>query len=642
MKESSNIYSRLSLYAALAVASVWILSKADATRDNLSLAPGQRLVIASFINTTDDPGLGDRLKAILSLVLEQSPSLTVYPDSRIQENLRRLRANVSAQITARTATDICLAEGIPFFLLPRVSRVADSLFMSIHFVLVGKGGNREILVDTVSAGDEGQLLASLNETGSRIRRALGEDPLMVEMTSHFLPDITAADTAALQSFSKAMVAYGKKDYQDARVLLNESVTLDPEFGLAHIRLARLYRNLGYHAAAMDHVKRAQANASELPPKENHAVLGVYYAMTRQYPLAQKEYETLTEIYPKDCDGHFELAKIFLALCDFPRALREFRKALQLDGSRADLYLGLSLAHLYENDSPSARKALERAQSLEPDNPNVVETRGLIELIDNNLGAAVAAFEDLAAAKGGVNSHGDFLLAQAQIYGGLFEAALATLASAIEVDKQRSDRSQEIDRRLARAQVFQLLGDTQQALDECAEAAKLDLDPVRLATLGAVYVKLGSLTEARALLKKVDSLALPESAYAETLRGEIERAAGHPEIAIQLLKRAKDLYPGDAASIALARALAEAGRSEESLREYEKVCARKMASLFPPDLPWFTGTWVQALRETGLLLNKLQRMDKANQYFRNYLWVMESANQDLPSIREAKELLRRSR
>lgn len=638
--KSSPLY-QLSLYAAIAVASIWILSKADSTRTGLSLAPGQRLLIADFINTTDDPGLGDRLRAILSLVLEQSPYLTVYPDSRIQENLKRLQTNVKSQITLRTATDICLAEGIPLFILPRVSRVAESLYMSIHFVLVGRGGNREILVDTVWAGDEGHLLASMNEAGARIRRAVGESPGMVEMTSHLLPNNIAEDTAALEAFSKAMVAYRKKDYQDARALLNESVTLDPEFGLAHMRLARLYRNLGHQAAALDHVKRAQTNATDLPPKEKHTVLGAYYAMTRQYLLAQKEYETLTEIYPKDCDGHFELAKTFLALCDFPRALQEFRKAVQLDSSRADLQLGLSLAHLYDNDSSAARKALERAQSLEPENPNIVETRGFVELIDNNLGAAVDAFRNLAADPDAVNSHGDFLLAQAQIYGGLFEAALSTLAAGIEYDKQRGDRSQEADRRLARAQVFHILGDTRQALDECSEAAKLDLDIVRLATLGTVYVKLGSLAEARDLLKKVDSLALADSAYAEILRGEIERAAGRPEAAVQLHKRAKDLYPGDAASITLARALAEAGRSEESLREYEKVCMRKMASLFPPDLPWFTGTWVQALRETGVLLDKLQRMEKANQYFRNYLWVMESANHNLPPVREARERLKKS-
>src|SRR5688572_2322134 len=175
MKQSSNLYYHLSLYTAIAVACVWILSKADATRDDLNLGPGQRLLIASFINTTDDPGLGDRLKAILSLVLEQSPYLTLYPNSRIQANLRRLQTSGNSQVTSRTATDICLAEGIPLFVLPRVSRVADSIFMSIHFVLVGKAGNREILVDSVWAIDEGQLLASMNEAGARIRKALGED-----------------------------------------------------------------------------------------------------------------------------------------------------------------------------------------------------------------------------------------------------------------------------------------------------------------------------------------------------------------------------------------------------------------------------------------------------------------------------------
>ncbi len=65
-------------------------------------------------------------------------------------------------------------------------------------------------------------------------------------------------------------------------------------------------------------------------------------------------------------------------------------------------------------------------------------------------------------------------------------------------------------------------------------------------------------------------------------------------------------------------------------------------LFPIRQPWFTGTWTQALIETAKCQLALEHNSDAQQSLRNYLWVMDGADQGIAAVDEARVLLKNNR
>jgi tetratricopeptide (TPR) repeat protein len=323
--------------------------------------------------------------------------------------------------------------------------------------------------------------------------------------------------------------------------------------------------------------------------------------------------------------------------DYKRGIEEFQKAIHLDDSHAEAYLSLCMTYLANQDFDKAGVALERASLLEPNSPDVIFTRGFADLMENNLASAMQAFQK-ALRSACSRSSGMFLLAQAEIYGGRFQAALQTLATGIGEDQKSGAFANEAEKRLSRAQIYLLLGNLPAAADECRMIPKLDNDSIRMAQLGSIYARIGQITEAQELLTQVEQLGKDPVArsHADMLRGEIQLSAGQVNQAIQSFKAVKQslnlpLEP-------LARAFSQAKQWQFARKEYASVCEQKAAMLFPASQSWFMGTWGQALFDAGQCSLKLGKIDEAKQYFRQYLWALDSADSSLPSLQEAKALL----
>jgi tetratricopeptide (TPR) repeat protein len=263
--------------------------------------------------------------------------------------------------------------------------------------------------------------------------------------------------------------------------------------------------------------------------------------------------------------------------------------------------------------------------------------GFADLMENNLASAIQVLQKATQASC-CRSSGVFLLAQAQIYGGRFRTALQTLATGIEEDQKSRAFTNEAEKRLSRAQIYLLLGDFAEAANECRMVPRLGKDSLRLAQLGSIYARIGQTAEAQELLKQVERLGADPLArsHADLLRGEILLSTRQWNQAIQSFAGAKQslnlpLEP-------LARAFIKAKEWQRARSEYASVCEQKAAMLFPARQAWFMGTWVQALFDAGQCSLQLGSIDEAKQYFRQYLWVLESADSSLPSLQEAKASL----
>lgn len=628
--------------AALALLLLIFLGLSQPNKPEVAMAKGNRLLVADFINETADPDLGPELREILDLTLDRSKHFVLCSQTKVQESLRRLVRDPHLPVTPDIALQICVREGIPAFLQPRVSRLRNGLVMSAQLVAVKEGTIREASVDTVQATDKAGLLAAIDELGKRVRLTLGENDESLAVTSSPLPPYATTSTEALQLFAKALALYRMKDCEGQLSLLKQAVQLDPHFAMARMRLASQYARLGQTKKSLEHISLAKDDVENLPPKEKHGILGTYFFMKQRFPEATQQWQSLAAIYPDDWKVHFELANTALLTGNIAKAVHEFQTAVHLDDSQADSHLGLCMAQLLSRNTDAARKAWDGASALEPEDPKVVYTGGLIDLVENNLGSAVRAFQRIASDPSApIRSFGTLLLGQAQIYGGRFHSALETLSAGIEEDWRRGDMQSAMDKRLALAQIHLLLGDQAATLSACRQVPFLREDAVRMGCLGTIYARLGHVAEAQELLKQIEQIpATPlVRSQAEMLHGETDLAAGRTDDAIRSLRKAKELDAAGQPLEPLARALASAGRWSEAATEYEAIVNQKAAMLFPCNRTWFMGTWVRALHDAGLCMQKLGRRSETQQYLRSYLWVLDGADPFLNSLQEAKALLR---
>jgi tetratricopeptide (TPR) repeat protein len=634
----------LLVQAALFVVAIAVLVRlTGASKDDFKLARGDRLLVADFVSTTEDAVLGAGLDQVLKIALDQSRHILLYPDSGVRLALRQMRRDPNAALTPDSAAQICEQQSIPAFVVPKISRLGDSYLMGVQLFEIRHGGLKEVSIDTVRANGKTDLICAVDELSQKIRRTLGESDQSLGITGEILPSSATGQAEALTLFVRALALEARENYEGALGMLQQTVVLNPRFALAQMKLGELLMRLGAAEAALDHVARAEEEADALPLKERLRVRGIHALLRAEYSAAGEQYRTLEAAYPEDPDTQLQLADLALQARDFGRAVQHFEKAVRLDDSRVESYLGLCMAHLYERNTEAARKALSGAQALDPENPRVIYTNGFVDLVDNNLGSALRSFSQVSENPSlHTRSLGLFLTSQAQIYGGRFRSALATLQEGIDLDRNRRDQASEASKRLSRAQIYLLLGDEPNALEECRQTPLIKNRAEDLRRIGLVYTQTGRTAEARGMLDEIEKL--PNTAlnryHAAILAGEIEMASGRPQAAISILSQAKDILPGRRPSEPLARALFQAQRYDEAESEYRAVCEQKAEMLFPKAETWFMGTWSNALFETGRCLATLGKNDEAIQYFRNYLWVLDGSDPGFPKVQQAKENLKK--
>jgi tetratricopeptide (TPR) repeat protein len=616
-------------------------------KPTIRLDQGSPLLLADFENDTGDPEIAENLKQLLRLSLSQSQLFHLYPDVKVQAALQRMRQDSNSLITADAASQICIRDGIPVFLLPRVGRLARDLIVSLRLVVINGNALKEIQADTVRAQSVGELLPAMDDLSKRIRQILGENAHSPSMSPTTVSPYATESAEALQFFAKSLTMHEIRDYDGEIAFLRQAVLSDPKFTAAQMQLADLYAKSGLPSAAAKHIELAKAHSADLPPKEQYQIRGAYYSMNQQYAEARRQYEALSAAYPDDWTAYCRLADFELQLHNFPRAVAAFQQAIKIADAGIEAYLGLCKAALMNGDGVTARRIWNQASALAPQNPEVVYTGGYIDLVENDLRSALSAFRIVQTnPAASIRSFGSLLVAQAQIYAGRLNASLATLDEAIREEEQQGYHASEIDKRLAAAQVHLLLENHERALGECDKINTMLLDPLRSAYLGMLYARMGKVPQAQQISRKLESGESPPMTRVQVqlLRGEILLALGEKDSAIGAFLQARTLPLGGVPSEPLARAYVQAGRWVEAEKEYRLICDRKAELLFPARLPWFSGTWTQALFELGKCLLTLQRNEEAQQYLRNYLWVMEGSDADLASMLQAKFLLtqRRSR
>jgi hypothetical protein len=98
----------LTVFVAVVATAAYLYSR-PATAAKLS--DTDTIVLADFANSTEDPVFDDTLRQALSVQLQQSPFLSLVPDTRIRQTLRLMGQSADAPLTPDVAQELCERSG---------------------------------------------------------------------------------------------------------------------------------------------------------------------------------------------------------------------------------------------------------------------------------------------------------------------------------------------------------------------------------------------------------------------------------------------------------------------------------------------------------------------------------------------------
>ncbi len=230
----------------------------------------------------------------------------------------------------------------------RADKVIDGSFvrshdtLRIHFKLRLAADGEIVLGDRVQGRLEAGLFAMVDDLSRMIRQRLEISPRAAAAVS---PSGLTSSVEAWRFFSEGMKLEAESKNDEAVLLLEEAVSLDPEFALALVNLGQLHASLGHHALGREATRRALENAEGIPIHLRYLIEGRFYGATWQsYPRAVEVYREGLEVSPRRLSLRSNLAILYGNLERFEDALREYEAIFDSGIASQKSYISIALAH----------------------------------------------------------------------------------------------------------------------------------------------------------------------------------------------------------------------------------------------------------------------------------------------------------
>jgi len=308
--------------------------------------------------------------------------------------------------------------------------------------------------------------------------------------------VTTTSAEARSAFLQARELLGNLRSTEALPLLDQALSKDPDFALAHLLRAQ---SAGSPNEFFSHLKSAMAAAGKVSEGERLWIQGMEAAASGNTQARGELYQKLVAAYPEDEQAHQILGVHYFSIQQFDAAIAEFRKASQLAPAFPPAYNQLGYALRAAGKDGEAEAAFRKYIELIPNEPNPHDS--LAELL-----MKLGRFdESIQSYRKALSLNPQFLNAYRGIAAGLMyedkhEEALAQLRKALDSASTDSERRQTI---FAMAVCFTDQGKIKEALEQVSKLSELAAqraDKAAMAsaasTRGDLLLKTGRTKEAR--------------------------------------------------------------------------------------------------------------------------------------------------
>ncbi|HVS62061.1 MAG TPA: protein kinase [Thermoanaerobaculia bacterium] len=559
----------LSSLAATAVVGALVATYFVA-RSEVPLTPREPMsvLVADLDNETGDPSFDGAFEEALVIAMEGGGFINTFPRGSAQQLAERLQPGSGLDRTMSRL--ISRREGIDSILIPKIEAAGRGYRIEVRAVDPAlDAGEGDLLARARGrVGDRDEVLGVIGELASELRRDLGDTaPESARLAAS--ETVTAASLEAMQRYAAGQDLFYQGRFEEAIAEYEAALAEDPEFGRSYAGMGAAHANLQQQEQAEASYQQALQHLDRMTERERYRTLGGYYLIvSRNYPKAVENFQTLVELYPADRAGHANLALASLYTRDFQAAMEEGSRAVELEPNNAVQRVNSAMYSIYAGDF---ERAVEESERLLAENPDFGYARLALARAASGLGDYETSRREYGAlaGTGGLGRLAWVGLADLELYLGRQREAMAQLQAAADSGAAGANLE------LVRAEALVGAGDPNAAAEAALRAiAGTDQENV-LYPAARVLITAGRLDPVRGLTETLDArLQRQTTAYARLLDGEIALREGRLLDSLEALREGQGHYDTWLAHLLLGRAYLEAKQYAEAIDELTQSVERK--------------------------------------------------------------------
>jgi tetratricopeptide (TPR) repeat protein len=591
------------------------------------------VLVTDFVNTAGDPVFDGTLKQALSIQLEQSPFVNVFPDDRVHQALGLMGQPPDARVTSSVGREICEREGIKAMLTGSIASLGSHYVITLDAVNARSGG--VIAREQVEAESKEKVLTALGQASTRLRAKLGESMGSIQAYDAPIERATTSSLEALKAFSTAEDLRGTKGELEAIPFLQKAIDLDPNFAMAQAKMGTLYANIFEAERAIGFTTKAFELRDRVSEREKFYISVRYYGHVTGELLKQREVVELWQrTYPRDSVVLNYSTQLYGLLGERDRALETAREEVRLAPHDGYAYGDLAGAYLALNRPEEAKAVLEQAFRQKVDQSGRHWDRYVIGFLQGDTEAMRREVEWYK----GRPDEGDVRFAQARAaaHGGRLAQARELYAQAIALARRNGLEESATHALLDEAVTEALFGNAREARARAAEGLTRGRGPFAPLQAARAFALSGAAEKAQPLMdetaRRFPSHTLIQEMELPVLRAVLELDRGNAARAAQLVEPAARYELGFRSPyyVLYVRGLAHlrSRAGAEAAAQFQKVLDHRGIDPLSPLYP---------LSQLGLARAKALAGDAAQsrRAYQNFLALWKDADADIPVLREAR-------
>ncbi|MFP4082112.1 MAG: protein kinase domain-containing protein [Candidatus Aminicenantes bacterium] len=599
------------------------------------------ILITDFENMTGDEIFDQSLNTALTVNIQQSRYVNVFPRARVKGTLQRMGKETVDTLDEELAMEVAQREGIKALVACSINQVGDVYTLTAR--IVDPNTQMTLKTETFQAKGKDSVLEVLDDLSGKIRKDLGESLKDIQEKRIALPRATTSSLEALKNYVEAKRTRGSSRGEEAVALLEKALELDSDFALAHAELGSIYYWKNDRAKGEEHFAKALSLLDRLTEREKLWIQAIIPAYRGNRDEATTKYKVYLRKYPDDSNGWHNLGHNYLMLHRYNEAIDAFTRVIEVNPDSWSSYINIATCY---GGMEIHQKAIENYLEALKINPeftmvkNLNSEFGFTYVALGEVQKAQEIFEKMLTGEDWQEAAGHRHLALLDMYQGKFSAAIGHLKEAILLNNTTNNPLSELRDRLYLATVYKTIGMRNafhRELDAVAELrSKTYIEPWWLLLSGKMYARFGELKEAQRLLEEISSKMNKENrvdrASLNILKGEIELARGNHAQALELFDVAYKLRDDNYILESLACAYFIKGDLDKAIDKYKHLITRKQFGWEAQEY------WIQAHYQLGKLYDKKGDVEKAIQYYQLFLDIWKDADPGIAELEDARRRL----
>jgi eukaryotic-like serine/threonine-protein kinase len=260
-------------------------------------APRLTVLLADWKGEPNDRAFNLALRQTLAMRLSQSSSVRLLSRESVASALNLMRRPATTPIVDATAQEVCDRLGGDVVIDSEVTGLGKKFVITL--AATGCGGGREAPPIRRDANGREQILTTVDRAAAELLDQLQYARPRNAAQPRPDEEVTTAKPEALRVYSLASDELSQKGVWETISLYEHAVSIDPDFALAHSRLATILGSIREWKHANEHRERALDGLKGLTEREQLYVKASHELGHGRFGEAEAELTTWTWIYPHD-------------------------------------------------------------------------------------------------------------------------------------------------------------------------------------------------------------------------------------------------------------------------------------------------------------------------------------------------------